>query len=121
MISATSNFITANAALQKEPIFIISVAGLTQQFTNKYTGVAHQVPWIDEDGIDDLTISVSDLDGGFDQGDLVFRIQDRGHFVTSHCSLPSCSKVRRSHSEDRIRRHVSERLRDDLHWQNYSS
>lgn len=81
MISAPANFTTANAKLAKEPIYLITITGYSRVFTNKTTGVAGQYNWLES--IDDLSITVSDLDGGADLGQLTFTVQDFQHLITA--------------------------------------
>jgi hypothetical protein len=83
VISAPANFTTANAALAKEPIYLITIAGYSRVFTNKVTGVSGQYDWIEDGGIDDLSITVNDLDGSADLGELRFTVQDKGNAITA--------------------------------------
>lgn len=81
MISASSAFLTANAVLQKKPIYLIEIATYTRAFTNRSTGVSGQVDWIT--AIEDHSITVNDLDGGADLGEFVFSVQDRSGLITA--------------------------------------
>lgn len=74
MISASANFLSANAVLRKEPIFLFTIAGYSRVFTNKATGISGQVDWIVD--VQDLSCSVSDMDGGADLGQLIVTVQD---------------------------------------------
>jgi hypothetical protein len=81
MIPAPSNFNAANAALQKTPIFLITIAGYSRVFTNYATGISGQYPWIE--AIEDLTIQISELDGGSNIGEFKFQVQDVGFAITA--------------------------------------
>ena len=83
MISASSAYQTDNAALAKQPIILISIAGYSRVFTNYATGVSGQYDWIES--IEDVSVSVSgsELDGGADQTQFVFTVQDNGQSVTA--------------------------------------
>jgi hypothetical protein len=81
MIRTTGNFAAANAILAKEPVVLITVAGYSRVFTNRATGISGQVDWIED--IQDLGITINDLDGGSDLGELIFTIQDRGGLITA--------------------------------------
>src|SRR5437899_3488050 len=74
MISAASGFTTANAELAKAPIFIITVAGYSRVFTNTPTGISGQVDWLES--YDDLSIQISELDGGADIQSWSFTVAD---------------------------------------------
>jgi hypothetical protein len=81
VITAPANFLTANAALVKQPIFLIEIAGYTRAFTNVDTGIAGQYPWLGV--MEDHVITINDLDGGADLGQLIFAVQDRGGLITA--------------------------------------
>lgn len=81
MINATSAFLTANAALAKQPIYIFTIAGYTRVFTNYATGISGQYDWIED--IADLGISISDLDGGSDLGELDITVTDTTALITA--------------------------------------
>src|SRR5262249_47858901 len=78
---APANFITANAALAKKPVYLFEISGYTRAFTNYATGFGGQYPWITD--IEDLSVSVSDLDGGADLNSLAIAIQDRDGAITA--------------------------------------
>jgi hypothetical protein len=80
MIQASASFLSANAALVKQPIFLIEIAGYSRAFTSVPTFVVGQYPWITE--IQDLAVTVSDLDGGADLGQFTFSVQDNGRAIT---------------------------------------
>jgi hypothetical protein len=81
MIQASASFLAQNAKLQLTPIYLIEIAGYSRAFTNLFTGVSGQYDWIES--IDDHQITVNDLDGGADLGQLVFHVQDRGGAITA--------------------------------------
>jgi hypothetical protein len=83
MISAPSAFTTANAALVKQPIVVITIAGYSRVLTQYPTGVTGHYDWIES--IEDLSVNVagSDLDGGADQAQLVFTVQDHARLITA--------------------------------------
>ena len=80
MITPSPAFAAANLAMVKNPIHLIEIEGYSRVFTNKPTGVSGQFPWIVSIG--DLSITVSDMDGGADLGDLSFNVQDRDQAIT---------------------------------------
>lgn len=81
MIQASAAFTNANLALVKNPVYLIQIQGYARAFTNKPTGITGQYPWIVS--IADLSITVSDMDGGADLGDLSFNVQDHGQAITA--------------------------------------
>jgi hypothetical protein len=81
MIPASANFLSANAALAKQPIYLIEIAGYSRAFTSVQTFVSGQWPWIT--AIEDLAVTVSDLDGGADLGQFTFAVQDNGRAITA--------------------------------------
>lgn len=83
MIQAPGNFLTANAANAKQPIFLLSISGYARVFTNYETGVAGQYAWIEEDGMAPLSITVSDIDGGVNVGMLSVTVQDHKGLITA--------------------------------------
>ena len=88
MIVATANYLAADAKLTKRPIFVITIADYTRAFSNfpGVTGVgATVVDWLI--AIEDLQVTVNDLDGGTDLADLVFTVQDRGGAITADFPL----------------------------------
>jgi hypothetical protein len=75
MISSTSNFQAALAAYQSGPIFIqVVIEGYYRVFTSQPDGVAGHYPWIVS--VDDLDLTVQDLDGGADQRTGGVTVQD---------------------------------------------
>jgi hypothetical protein len=85
MIPASSAFLSANAVLVKQPIYLIEIAGYSRAFTSLPSFVVSQYDWIT--GIEDLAVTVSDLDGAADLGQFTFTVQDRGRAITA--SFPS--------------------------------
>jgi len=83
MIVTTAPFAAKNLRLVKQPVHIITISGYARVFVNRSTGVTGQYDWLTEDGIDDLTITVSDLDGAATLSDLVFHVQDKGGAITA--------------------------------------
>jgi hypothetical protein len=81
MIIAPGNFLTANAALQKEPVFIITIDTYSRVFTNKATGVTGQYDWLES--IDDHNKQISELDGGSNVSDLTFTVSDIAGGITA--------------------------------------
>lgn len=81
MITAASSFTDLDGQIAKEPIFLITIDGYARAFTNLYTGVAGQYDWLTD--IQDLAITVSDLDGGADLQNLVFSVQDVNGLITA--------------------------------------
>lgn len=74
MISAPANFTTANAELAKRPIYIIAISGYYRTFTNCDTGIPGQYDWLES--YSDLSITISELDGGSDIGGWNFTVSD---------------------------------------------
>lgn len=83
MINAPANFTLANAAWAKLPVYIIEIEGYARVFTNRDTGVPGQYPWIVLGSMQDLTLSISDMDGGADLSDLIFNVQDVNGAITA--------------------------------------
>jgi hypothetical protein len=66
MISATPNFKAALAAYTNGKIVVqVVIAGYARVFTNYADGIAGHYPWIVS--VDDLNMTLQDLDGGADQ------------------------------------------------------
>ena len=77
MIAATANYLAADAKTNKVPVFIIMIQDYSRAFSNRATtsGVGVTVvDWLV--AIEDLQVTVNDLDGGTDLADLVFSVQD---------------------------------------------
>jgi len=81
MITAPSQFLTANVELQKKPIFLVTISNYSRVFTNYATGIAGQYDWIDS--FDDVTLTVSEFDGGSDLGGFNFTVQDFQGLITA--------------------------------------
>lgn len=82
MISATSNFQAALAAYTGGVIIQqVVIAGYPRVFTNYADGIAGHYPWIVS--IDDLDMTVEDLDGGADQRTGGVTVQDVGNAITA--------------------------------------
>lgn len=83
MISVSSAYQSADATLQKKPIALIEIDGYSRAFTDRNTSTAGQFDWIES--IEDYSVSVSgsDLDGGADQSQFVFTVQDRLRQITA--------------------------------------
>lgn len=80
MIQAPDNFLAGLARLDLEPEMRIEIAGYARVFTWLQHLHAGVYPWINS--IEDQGITVSDLDGGADLGQLTFTIQDRRGVIT---------------------------------------
>lgn len=90
MIKVGSGFKTANAVLAKQPIYRLQIESYGRTFVwipKKADGtyfeplVAGEYPWIE--GLGDLSISVSDLDGGADLGTLSITVLDVDGKITA--------------------------------------
>jgi hypothetical protein len=82
MISATANFKAALAAYTSGQIVVqVVIAGYSRVFTNYPDAVAGHYPWIVS--IDNLDMTLNDLDGGADQRTGGFTVQDVGGAITS--------------------------------------
>src|ERR1700722_19960017 len=81
MISVPANFSSANVALLKAPIFLITIAGYSRVFTNYATGVGGQYDWLE--AYDDLQITISEMDGGSDIQNWSFTVQDFQNLITA--------------------------------------
>lgn len=81
MISAPTNFASANIALVKKPIFLIAIQSYSRVFTNYATGVSGQFDWLES--YDDLQITISELDGGADIQGWSFTVQDVQNLITA--------------------------------------
>ena len=84
MITATANYLAADAQISKRPVILITISDYSRAFSNRtsvpgYGGLI--VDWLSS--ISDLQITVNDLDGGTDLADLVFNVQDRGAAITA--------------------------------------
>lgn len=82
MILVPASFTTANAILAKAFVVLITIDTYPRVFTNRETGVSGQYDWIVDDGIQDLGVTVSDLEGGAELADFTFTVQDRGGAIT---------------------------------------
>lgn len=81
MISSTSNFQAALAAYQSGPIFVqMVIAGYSRVFTSQPDGIAGHYPWIVS--LDNLDLTLQDLDGGADQRTGYATVQDNGGAIT---------------------------------------
>lgn len=85
MITATSNYNTALAAFSAagggKLIYRIDIAGYSRVFTNYDDATSGHYDWLGT--IDNLSITLSDLDGGANQTALGFIVQDVGNAITS--------------------------------------
>lgn len=59
----------------------ITIEGYSRVFTRYATGVGGQYDWLV--GVDQMSYTVHDLDGGADQGQLGFTVQDNGGLITA--------------------------------------
>lgn len=81
MISSTPNFQTALAAYKSGLIPVqIVIAGYSRVFTNYPDGISGHYPWIVS--IDNLDLTLNDLDGGANQRTGGFTVQDQGGAIT---------------------------------------
>ena len=81
MIPATANFQTALAAFQDGKIIVqVVIAGYSRVFTNYPDGISGHYPWVVS--IDNLDMTVKDLDGGADQRSGGVYVQDQGAAIT---------------------------------------
>src|ERR1700691_5819870 len=81
MISSTTNFQTALAAYTSGPIFFqVVIEGYSRVFTSQIDGLSGHYPWIVS--IDDLDLTLEDLDGGADQRTGGVTVQDNGGAIT---------------------------------------
>lgn len=81
MISSTSNFQAALAAYTNGNIIVqVVIAGYSRVFTNYNDGIAGHYPWIVS--VDDLDLTLEDLEGGADQRTGGVTVQDRGAAIT---------------------------------------
>lgn len=84
MISSTTNFQAALAAYTSGPIITqVVIEGYSRVFTNYPIALPGYYPWIVTDGIDDLDLTLEDLDGGADQRTGGVTVQDSGGAITS--------------------------------------
>lgn len=91
MITATSNYNTALSSFKSGRIRVfVEIAGYHRAFSNfDPTGftwddsAAEHNDWIPEDGIDDLQMSINDLEGGAQQIDWGFHVTDVGNAITA--------------------------------------
>src|ERR1700722_1496548 len=82
MISATSNFKTALAAYTSGNIIVqVVIAGYARVFTNYADGIAGHYPWIIS--VDNLDMTINDLDGGADQRTGGVIVQDVANAITA--------------------------------------
>jgi hypothetical protein len=83
MISATSNFKAALAAYVSGPIIVqVVIAGYSRVFTNYADSISGHYPWITTGGVDNLDLTLNDLDGGADQRTGGVTVQDVGGAIT---------------------------------------
>jgi len=85
MISANANYLAAAANNPKKPIFIITISDYFRVLSNVVIpGTFIATPMFDWlVSVEDLSVTVSDLDGGSDLADLVFTVQDRDGQITA--------------------------------------
>jgi len=77
MIAATANYLAADAKISKVPVFIVVIQDYSRAFSNRTTTTGVGVTLVDWlVSIEDLQVTVNDLDGGTDLADLVFAVQD---------------------------------------------
>jgi hypothetical protein len=83
MISASPAYLAASAQSVLQPIFVITIDGYSRIFANQLTPFfdTSVVDWLVD--IQDLSVTVNDLDGGSDLADLVFTVQDHDGLVTA--------------------------------------
>jgi hypothetical protein len=77
VITATANYLAADAKSSKAPVFVVTIESYSRAFSNRsaipgYVGTL--ADWLVS--IEDLQTTVNDLDGGTDLADLVFTVQD---------------------------------------------
>ena len=83
MISATANFQAALAAYTSGNIIVqVVIQGYSRVFTNYADGISGHYPWIKEGGVDNLDLTLKDLDGGADQRSGGVTVQDVGGAIT---------------------------------------
>ncbi len=81
MIQATSNFTTAlSTFLNGKILYRITIQGYSRVFCNYKSGVSGEYDWIVS--MQDMPITIHDLDGGADQVQFSFNVQDRGAAIT---------------------------------------
>jgi hypothetical protein len=81
MISSTANFQAALAAFTSGNIIVqVTIAGYWRVLTNYPDGIAGHYPWIVS--VDDLDLTLQDLDGGADQRTGGVTVQDNGGAIT---------------------------------------
>lgn len=81
MIPSTANFQAQLAAFQDGKIVVqIVIAGYSRVFTNYADGIAGHYPWIVS--VDNLDMTINDLEGGADQRTGGVYIQDNGGAIT---------------------------------------
>lgn len=82
MLTATTNFSNALAAFHAGHIDVaIEIEGYSRVFVNRDTGTSGQVPWLVS--VDDYAYTIKDTEGGADQGNLSFNVQDFDNFITA--------------------------------------
>ncbi len=63
-------------------VFAFQIQGYHRTFTTKETGIFGYYPWISEGNAGSLTMSVNDLEGGSNVGDLSFTVIDFNRYIT---------------------------------------
>ena len=82
MIQCTPNFQAQLAAFQDGTIIVqVVIAGYWRVFTNYPDGISGHYPWIVS--VDDLDMTVNDLEGGADQRTGGVYVQDQGGAITA--------------------------------------
>lgn len=81
MITASSAFTTANAALAKQPIVIMTIGSYARVFTNYNTSVSGQYPWIS--AMVDNGKTVTDLNGISDMHGMDITVLDKDGLLTA--------------------------------------
>ena len=82
MLTATTNFKNVLASFHAGHIDLaVEIGGYSRVFVNRYTGTAGQYDWLVN--VDDYAYTIKDTDGGADQGNLTFNVQDFDNLITA--------------------------------------
>jgi len=85
MITPPSLWSTVNSFHNKAPVFLVEIETYGRSFTNVEIGFGGSVPWLVS--LEDLALTISDLDGGADLAEFTFVVQDRGRVIVA--SMPT--------------------------------
>lgn len=73
---------SAGAGGAAPPVVAFQITGYSRTFTSSPTGIPNFYPWLSSGNLGSLTMSVNDLEGGSNVGDLSFTVIDFNRLIT---------------------------------------